>query len=219
MRSAIGGRNCNENEWEPRKNTRSDDVSTQKFRSRCRCGSVILTSLLFPFSQFTRTNPTICIRQEATSITICLLNIFRKYKKNLSNKQSIILINTELIIVLLNVNLYQHLWFSICNQKTYIIWQIKVKYSMISMIVSPIELIFLSYLIMTIYMMCVCNFKAITVFIKPKKMKQNFDIRLCVRLTFSLISTKLSWSVHIAWQQWVWIILNFELNVYFKTFT
>ena len=39
----------NDTEYEPRKNTRNDDVSTQKFRSRthCRCRSEILTFLLF----------------------------------------------------------------------------------------------------------------------------------------------------------------------------
>ena len=35
----------NDNEYEPRKNTRNDDVSTQKFRSRTRCRSEILTSV------------------------------------------------------------------------------------------------------------------------------------------------------------------------------
>ena len=37
----------NDDEEEPRKNTRNDDVSTQKFCSRSRCRSEILTSLLF----------------------------------------------------------------------------------------------------------------------------------------------------------------------------
>ena len=37
----------NDNEQEPRKNTRNDNVSTQKFRSRTRCRSEILTSLLW----------------------------------------------------------------------------------------------------------------------------------------------------------------------------
>ena len=49
----------NDNEYEPRKNTRNDDVSTQKFRSRTRCRSEILTSLIlveettvFPYGHF-----------------------------------------------------------------------------------------------------------------------------------------------------------------------
>ena len=36
----------NDNEEESRKNTRNDNVSTQKFRSPTRCHSEILTSLL-----------------------------------------------------------------------------------------------------------------------------------------------------------------------------
>ena len=39
----------NDNEYEPRKNTINDDVSTQKFRSRTRCRSEILTSLVTYF--------------------------------------------------------------------------------------------------------------------------------------------------------------------------
>ena len=38
----------NDNEYEPRNNTRNEDVSTQKFysRTRCRCRSEILSSLI-----------------------------------------------------------------------------------------------------------------------------------------------------------------------------
>ena len=36
----------NDNEYEHMKNTRNDDASTQKFRSRTRCRSEILTSLI-----------------------------------------------------------------------------------------------------------------------------------------------------------------------------
>ena len=49
----------NDNEYEPRKNTRNDDVSTQKFRSRTRrCRSEILTSLLSFHSVETRLRTT-----------------------------------------------------------------------------------------------------------------------------------------------------------------
>ena len=43
--------------YEPRKNKRNDDVSTQKFRSRTLCRSEILTSLLNILPSFQITNP------------------------------------------------------------------------------------------------------------------------------------------------------------------
>ena len=39
-----------DNEYEPKKNTRNDDVNTHKFCSRTRCRSEILTSLMLHFT-------------------------------------------------------------------------------------------------------------------------------------------------------------------------
>ena len=46
----------NDNEYEHMKNTRNDDVSTQKFRSRTRCHSEILTSLVSSSTQLHTTS-------------------------------------------------------------------------------------------------------------------------------------------------------------------